>query len=192
MTVVDIILKDVCKSFEGKVVLKNYSAVFKEGRITGIMAPSGYGKTTLLRLLMGLEIPDSGTIEGLWGKRKSAVFQEDRLCDNLTASANIRLVHPKLGQTEVYAAMKAVGLADVYEQPVREFSGGMRRRVAILRALLAEYDILFLDEPFQGLDQKTKEIVIEDTRRRCEGKTVLFVTHDATELEAMGAELAES
>lgn len=186
----DIILKDICKSFEGKVVLKDYSAVFKEGRITGIMAPSGYGKTTLLRLLMGLEIPDSGTIEGLDGRRKSAVFQEDRLCDNLSAAANIRLVNPKLDIGEVHAAMRAVGLEDVCEQPVREFSGGMRRRVAILRALLAEYDILFLDEPFKGLDQKTKEIVMEDTRRRCEGKTVLFVTHDAAELKAMGAEFA--
>ena len=56
-------------------------------------------------------------------------------------------------------------------------SGGMRRRVAILRALLAEYDLLFLDEPFKGLDQETKEIVMADTRRRCAGRTVLFVTH---------------
>ena len=63
----------------------------------------------------------------------------------------------------------------------------MRRRVAILRALLAEYDLLFLDEPFKGLDRETKEVVMADTRRRCDGRTVLFVTHDPTELEAMGA-----
>ena len=69
----------------------------------------------------------------------------------------------------------------------RELSGGMRRRVAILRALLAEYDLLFLDEPFKGLDQETKEIVMADTRRRCAGRTVLFVTHDPAELEALGA-----
>ena len=68
-----------------------------------------------------------------------------------------------------------------------QLSGGMRRRVAILRALLAEYGLLFLDEPFKGLDQETKEIVMADTRRRCAGRTVLFVTHDPAELEALGA-----
>lgn len=63
----------------------------------------------------------------------------------------------------------------------------MRRRVAILRALLADYDFLLLDEPFKGLDEKTKANVISDTRRRCNKRTVLMVTHDKDELSAMGA-----
>ena len=83
--------------------------------------------------------------------------------------------------------MAAVGLAGCLRQPARELSGGMRRRVAILRALLAEYDLLFLDEPFKGLDRETKETVMADTRRRCAGRAVLLVTHDAAELDAMGA-----
>ena len=183
----DIVIRGLSKAFDGKQVLRDFSAVLPAGQVTGLMAPSGAGKTTLLRILMGLEMPDRGTITGLQGLRLSAVFQEDRLCENLNLISNLRLVTPTLSQSATEEALTAVGLTDCLHQPVRELSGGMRRRVAILRALLAEYDLLFLDEPFKGLDRETKEVVMADTRRRCDGRTVLFVTHDPTELEAMGA-----
>ena len=183
----DIVIQGLSKAFDGKQVLRDFSAVLPEGQVTGLMAPSGAGKTTLLRILMGLETPDRGTITGLQGLRLSAVFQEDRLCENLNPVFNLRLVTPTLSQSAAEGALTAVGLTDCLHQPARELSGGMRRRVAILRALLAEYDLLFLDEPFKGLDRETKEVVMADTRRRCDGRTVLFVTHDPTELEAMGA-----
>ena len=157
-----VVLDKISKSFHGKEVLKNFSAVFPMGKTTCIMAPSGAGKTTLLHILMGLERQDSGQIHGLHTLRKSAVFQEDRLCDALTPVSNIRLVTPSLG--------------------------GMRRRVALLRALMANYDILFLDEPFKGLDEETKTATIYETRRRCQGCTVLLVTHDPTEINAMGVD----
>ena len=152
------------------------------------MAPSGAGKTTLLRILMGLEQADGGTVGGLEGLRLSAVFQEDRLCERLDPVANIRLVNPGLSRETVLRALEGVGLDGCAGQKAEELSGGMRRRVAILRALLAPYDLLLLDEPFRGLDRKTKALVMEDTRRRCEGRTVLLVTHDPTELSPMEAE----
>ena len=176
----DIVIRGLSKAFDGKQVLRDFSAVLPAGQITGLMAPSGAGKTTLLRILMGLETPDRGTITGLQGLRLSAVFQEDRLCENLNPVSNLRLVTPTLSQSAAEEALTAVGLTDCLHQPVRELSGGMRRRVAILRALLAEYDLLFLDEPFKGLDRETKDVVLADTRRRCDGRTVLFVTHDPT------------
>ena len=183
----DIVIEGLWKSFGEKMVLHDFSAVLPAGATTGLMAPSGAGKTTLLRILMGLERPDRGTISGLECLRLSAVFQEDRLCENLNPVSNLRLVTPSLRREQAEEALRTVGLSDCMEQPARELSGGMRRRVAILRALLAEYDLLFLDEPFKGLDRETKEVVMADTRRRCDGRTVLFVTHDPTELEAMGA-----
>lgn len=183
----DIVLENVSKAFDGRTVLSGFSATLPAGAVTAIMAPSGGGKTTLLRLLMGLERPDSGSIKGLENVRRSAVFQEDRLCDNLTPVANIRLVHPALTRQEVEQAMEEVGLRDCAGQPARELSGGMRRRVAILRALLAPYDVLFLDEPFKGLDVETKRRVMEDVRRRSAGKTVVLVTHDESEVAALGA-----
>lgn len=182
----DIVIQDLCKAFNEKQVLHNFSAVLPPGKTTGLMAASGAGKTTLLRILMGLEAADCGSISGLENLRLSAVFQEDRLCENLNPIANLCLVTPSLKKAEAESALRTVGLIDCLNQPVRELSGGMRRRVVILRALLAEYDLLLLDEPFKGLDQETKKIVMEDTRRRCLGKTVLLVTHDQTELKALG------
>ena len=182
----DIVMHALCKSFGEKSVLRDVSGTLTAGCITGLMAPSGAGKTTLLRILMGLEQADSGRIDGLDGLRLSAVFQEDRLCDQLDGVSNLRLVTPSLSRAEARNALEAVGLADCIGQPTRELSGGQRRRVAILRGLLADYDLLILDEPFKGLDRETKQLVIEDTQRRCMGKTVLLVTHDPTELDALG------
>jgi len=183
----DIILDRISKSFDGKKVLQDFSATFPAGKVSCIMAPSGGGKTTLLRILMGFETPDSGQIKGLNGLKKSAVFQEDRLCAHLSPIANIRLITPLLARADVMKAMTTVGLQGCEDQPVHELSGGMRRRVAILRALLCDYDILLLDEPFKGLDMETKSRVMQDTARRSAGRTVLLVTHDATEAEAMYA-----
>lgn len=189
-------ISHLSKSYGDHTVFEDFSAVFQKGQTTCMMAPSGAGKTTLLRILAGLEKADSGQIEGLEGLRISMVFQEDRLCENLSASANIRLVRGKkpLGrdkklEAKISKAMAAVGLGGCEDQPVREFSGGMRQRTALLRALYSEWDVLFLDEPFKGLDEETKELVIEYTKKQCFGKTVIFVTHDRSEAGKMGGRL---
>ena len=146
----------LCKAFGGKTVLQDFSCELEEGRVTALMAPSGAGKTTLLRILLGLETADSGEITGLSGKRLAAVFQEDRLLDFMTPVDNIRLPEPKLERAVILREMAAMGLTGCENQPVRELSGGMRRRVAILRALLCGADVIALDEPFKGLDEATR------------------------------------
>ena len=181
-----IIIKNLSKSYGTLTVLKNVDLTLDRYKTYCLMSPSGTGKTTLFRILMGLERADSGRIDGLNGLCISAVFQEDRLCNQLDGVSNLRLVTPALGRAEAANAMKAVGLSDCIGQPIRELSGGQRRRVAILRGLLADYDFLILDEPFRGLDRETKRLVMEDTRRRCMERTVLLVTHDAAELEVLG------
>ena len=136
----EIAVKHLCKSFGGRTVLRDLTFTAGPG-ITAVMAPSGTGKTTLLRILLGLERPDSGTVEGLAGKRLTAVFQEDRLLEHLSADGNLRFV---LGRAYDPAAARALldrlGLPDTGPQPVREFSGGMKRRLALARALLAPFD----------------------------------------------------
>ena len=186
-----IYVKNVSKSFGSKKVLQNLNLTIEPGKISCIMAPSGAGKTTLLRILMGLEEADSGCITGLEGKRFSAVFQEERLCEYMTAVENIRLVTPGLDAGSVVQEMDRLGLGDCCAQPVSQLSGGMRRRVSILRALLAEYDILCLDEPFKGLDDARKEQVLAYVKQKAAGKTVLFVTHDEQEALALGATVIE-
>ena len=184
-----IAIDKLCKAFGGKTVLQDFSCELEEGRVTALMAPSGAGKTTLLRILLGLETADSGEITGLSGKRLAAVFQEDRLLDFMTPVDNIRLPEPKLERAMILREMATMGLTGCENQPVRELSGGMRRRVAILRALLCGADVIALDEPFKGLDEATRARVIAETRRLCRGKTVLLVTHEAAEAERMGAKI---
>lgn len=181
-------VEDLRKSYGGTAVLQGVSFTAEIG-LTRVTGSSGIGKTTLLRILLGLETADSGEITGLSGKRLAAVFQEDRLLDFMTPVDNIRLPEPKLERAVILREMAAMGLTGCENQPVRELSGGMRRRVAILRALLCGADVIALDEPFKGLDEATRARVIDETKRLCRGKTVLMVTHEAAEAERMGAKI---
>ena len=167
-------------------VLEALSMTLPSGETSCIMGPSGCGKTTLLRILMGLEKADGGVIEGI-PEKKSAVFQEDRLCDDLSGKTNIRLVCPKKDPSLIEEGMENLGLGESMDRPVREYSGGMRQRTAILRALFADWDILFLDEPLKGLDEKIKKVTAEYIRSRTRGKTVLCVTHDPGDVDLLGA-----
>lgn len=181
----EIRLDGVTKRFGDNTVLENYSRTFPAGETTVIMGASGCGKTTLLMLVSGLLPPDSGRIASTPDAVYSAVFQEDRLCENLTAAANIRLVTGGgRSSGEIAEALTAVGLPDCADKPVRELSGGMKRRVALVRALLADSSVLLLDEPFKGLDKATREQVVGWCRQRMKGKTAILVTHDEADHEA--------
>ena len=178
----EITVKHLYKSFGDKAVLRDVSFTAGPG-ITAVMAPSGAGKTTLLRILLGLERPDGGSVEGLAGKRLSAVFQEDRLLEHLSAVENLRFV---LGRSHDPAAAREMlarlGLPDTGEQRVRAFSGGMKRRLALARALLAPFDALLLDEPFTGLDRENRDRALACIRETAGDRPVLLVTHDPADV----------
>lgn len=185
----DVVITGLSKRFGKKQVLTGYDACFPAGRTTVVMGPSGCGKTTLLQILMGLLHPDRGHISGL-PSRKSAVFQEDRLCEDFSALANVRMACGKaVPEATMVSHLEHVGLAGSLNQPVRELSGGMRRRVAIVRAMLAPSDIVFLDEPFKGLDEGTRNLVMAYVSAQTEGKTVIAVTHSPEEAAALGGYL---
>ena len=158
-----------------------------------LWAPSGWGKTTLLRILMGLEMPTSGTVQGV-GK-VSAVFQEDRLCPQLTAVENVALVLP--GSTDQYKKQiekdfQQLGLdGAALSLPARKLSGGQKRRAALLRALWAESNTLLLDEPFTGMDPETMKKAAALLKARCQDRNVLLATHDREAIEALGWEVIE-
>lgn len=180
---------NLCKAFDGKPVIRDFSFRFENGGRYCLSGPSGSGKTTLLNLLMGLLKPDGGIVRAPRGLRMSVVFQEDRLLENLTAYGNAALVS-RAPQAEVEALLNAMGVEPgSLTQPVGEYSGGMKRRVALCRALMASYDILLLDEPYKGLDADTRERVMRIVCERTRGKTVILVTHDP--LEAAGYEVIE-
>ena len=181
-------VKNLCKAYHGRPVLKNVSFAAEVG-ITALWAPSGAGKTTLLRLLLGLEKPDSGQLVGT-DIRWSAVFQEDRLLEGLDAGGNLRFVLGAAYDTEAVEAMlEELSLADVGTKPVRDWSGGMKRRLALARALLAPSDAIALDEPFTGMDGDNRQRAIGAIRRAAETKPMLLVTHDRDDLAALDARI---
>ena len=181
---------DIHKAFGENIVLDGFSHEFSEGKVTAVLGRSGCGKSTLLSILMGLQKPDSGEVILPENCRISAVFQENRLCENLTASANIRIVTGKrYSRAQIASELSAVGLSGCEEKPVRTLSGGMKRRTALLRALLAEYDVLYLDEPFKGLDSDTKRVVLDHCKEKIIGKTVVLVTHDEDECNFLADEI---
>ncbi len=173
------------KSYGENQVLSGFSCKFQENQINGIMAPSGRGKTTLLKIIMGLETFDDGEIVGIYDKKISVVFQEDRLVENLSVLTNIAMVSEK-SKEEIHHAIAEIGLCGYQKEKVSTLSGGMKRRVAILRALLAEGEILLLDEPFKGLDDNTKGKVIQIVKKHIQNRTTILVTHIKKEGEDLG------
>ena len=163
--------------------------ITQEGRLchTLIVSPPGCGKTTLLRILMGLEMPDAGTVDGLSNRQIAAVFQEDRLCPQLDAAGNIRLVNPLCSDAELRQELLTLLPAESLAKPAASFSGGMRRRVSLLRAMQSRGEVLLFDEPFNGLDEQIRQEAIRYVQKRRNNRTLLFTTHHMEEARALKA-----
>ena len=181
-------IKNLCKAYGDLPVLENVSFTAGVG-VTALWGPSGVGKTTLLRILLGLEKPDSGELMGM-AVRWSAVFQEDRLLEGLDALGNLRFaLGTDYEEAKAAAMLTALGLTWETGKPVGAWSGGMKRRLALARALLAPSEAIALDEPFTGLDDENRQRAIRAIRRVAETKLVLLVTHDREDLTALDARI---
>ena len=167
------LFRDLCLTVDGPAVL---------------WAPSGWGKTTLLRILMGLDTPTAGRVRGVG--RAAAVFQEDRLCPQLTALQNVTLVLPgseKQYKEQIGTDFQQLGMdTAALALPVARLSGGQKRRTALLRALWAPSDTLLLDEPFTGMDPDTLAAAAALLRTRCGTEPVLLATHDREAIRLLG------
>lgn len=185
----NILFEKVSKRFGEKTVFSDLSLQISIGALTVVMGPSGCGKTTLLNLMMGLTEPDNGEIMGV-PLKKAAVFQEDRLCETFSAVANVRMVcAPSVDDSVIKSHLTQLGLSERLAVPVKNLSGGMRRRVAIVRAMLADADIILMDEPFKGLDEKLKLETMDYVKQYRNRRTLIIVTHDRDESDYMDGEL---
>lgn len=179
---------NVTFSYASREVLKDFSLSIEEGERICLFAPSGYGKTTLLRLIMGLEQSDKGEITGLDGKKISVAFQEDRLLPHKTVKENITLFGDSHGADEI---LEKIGLSSAATMYPSQCSGGMARRAAIARAINRDADIYILDEPFNGIDKENIALTAEAIMSATRGKTFIMVSHDTAEAELLDAKVID-
>ena len=179
-----IVLNNITVKFGEKTVLENLNVSFDEGKKYAIMGPSGCGKTTILNVISGLIKVKSGSVQDTQKNKISYVFQEPRLYDwmNVTENVSIASSLPKKKADErAREILTSLGLEDSLDLFPAELSGGMKQRVSIARAIAYDPDILLIDEPFKALDEDMKKSVAEYLFSVMEDKTVIMVTHDASD-----------
>ena len=181
-------------NLEGETLaLSHLSFSMSKGEFVSIVGPSGCGKSTLLSLISGLLKPEQGSVE-LHGKMMGYMLQKDHLLEwrsiykNIILGLEIRhLLTPETKQ-KVQDYLEQYGLADFSAAKPSELSGGMRQRVALIRTLILEPDLLLLDEPFSALDYQTRLNVADDIGQiiRKEKRSAILVTHDLSEAISLG------
>jgi phospholipid/cholesterol/gamma-HCH transport system ATP-binding protein len=202
------VIRDLHYSRGHRKIFDGLNVAIPRGRVTAIMGPSGTGKTTLLRLMTGQILPDSGhvLIDGLdvpklkrrqlyeLRKRVGMLFQNGALLTDINVYENVAF--PLREHTElperlirhiVLTKLHAVGLRGAWQLMPSELSGGMARRVALARAIVMDPDIIFYDEPFVGLDPISMGVIVRLIRRMNDalGLTSVVVSHDVEEISSI-------
>ena len=167
------VLEGVSKRYGDRQVLEQFSAAYLPGQIYYLTSPSGSGKTTLLRLIAGLVKPDAGEIRRTG--ECSMLFQEDRLGETCSAVKNVELVTGDAAAAR--RALRQVLGEEELDRPCAELSGGMKRRVALVRAMEAQAGIVLLDEPYTGMDAGTRERAEAYIRLRQRERVIVIATH---------------
>ena len=181
-------------NLEGETLaLSHLSFSMSQGEFISIVGPSGCGKSTLLSLISGLLKPEQGSVE-LHGKMMGYMLQKDHLLEwrsiykNIILGLEIRHLLTSETKQKVQDYLEQYGLADFSAAKPSELSGGMRQRVALIRTLILEPDLLLLDEPFSALDYQTRLNVADDIGQiiRKEKRSAILVTHDLSEAISLG------
>ena len=184
-------IHNIQKAFGAKQVLTGVDYVLQDDSIYCLMGPSGMGKTTLLRILMDLENPDKGSVEGLGNHDIAVMFQENRLLEWMDAVDNVAVmrkgIRDKKLKQEIEENLNKILPADCLHQPVSQLSGGMKRRVALARAMNYPSNLIILDEPFTGLDRATKSDVIDYVLQMRGDRILLVATHGVEDAQMLGA-----
>lgn len=186
-------INNLWKAYGEEQVLKNFSLILQPGGHYCLMAPSGGGKTTLLGIINRTKKADAGTIEGVpeW---IGMVFQEDRLCESYDVITNIMLTTRTKGEIkearkEIVKKIEQEAMQILPEEcltkPVNELSGGMKRRCAVLRAMLSDSPFIIMDEPFTGLDEENRKKTAAYIIEKLHGRTLLVTTHREEDVELL-------
>lgn len=179
-------IQNLTIKYNDNIVLEDFSYDFYEG-IYAVTGPSGIGKTSLAHAVAGI-IPYTGKIISVPGLRQSVVFQDNRLLEGLSVIKNL-CIPSGCTKEQAIKAINDTGLAGSHDTPVYRLSGGMKRRVAILRAILTPSDVIIMDEPFTGLDKEIKMRVMQYIKENTSGKIMIMITHDMSEAEYFDSEI---
>lgn len=191
-------VEHLAKTFETKSVLDDVNLIFEAGKVTAIMGPSGQGKTTLARIIAGLEKADSGkvfigTLEARDGSRTGRtafLFQEDRLMPWLNIYDNIAIGGGDMERIKELAEQLEIG-TELWKLPA-ELSGGQRHRAALARTFAADSPLMILDEPFRGLDAALKDRIIDRLwQGETVARTVILITHSAEDAGTLADKILE-
>ena len=183
-----IIVENISKNYGEKVVLRDVSFTVPEGGTLVLTGESGSGKTTLLRILLGLEIASEGLVrfEPAAPRSFGAVFQEDRLAETCTALENVRMIlrntSSRPSDGEIRNALLELLPEESLALPAAKFSGGMKRRLAVVRAMLSDGEVLLMDEPLTGLDEENRMKVLRFIAAHQNGRPLIFTAHDMEDL----------
>ncbi|PLY07966.1 MAG: nitrate ABC transporter ATP-binding protein [Arcobacter sp.] len=170
------------KFFKEELILKDIDITLKKGEFLSIIGPSGCGKTTLLNTIASLDDDYLGALEGDFSNI-SFMFQDHRLIPWLSVKENLLLVSKTKDMKEIENLMKLIGLENILEEFPNKLSGGMARRVSLIRAFINRPKLILLDEPFISLDYPTSMSLQKDFLSFCRefNPTVILVTHDISE-----------
>ena len=193
-----ILIQNLCKKFEDKVLFDNYNCTIQDGEFVVFCGESGCGKTTLLNMIGCLEKPDSGSIiidktdiwktknkKGLFALKYGFLFQNFALLEGKTVSKNLEIIQKKLRtEISVEEALTTVGLINKIDTKVYKLSGGEQQRLALARLILKKCDIILADEPTGSLDEENADAVMDILHfLNQKGKTIILVTHSRKIIE---------
>ena len=190
-----ITLQNLNKSYGEQKVINGLNATFTSSAPTLLMGENGKGKTTLLRILMQLETADSGVIDAEGVESISAVFQENCLCEQVSAVKNLQIACPNGTDVSLLEShIEQVGItAEDMHKPVAMLSGGQKRRVAIARCVATSTSqtacAIFMDEPFTNIDAKSKPAIIEYVKKYTKNNLLIITTHSVSEANALGGNI---
>lgn len=185
-------INDLSKSFGDKIIFEKFSTGFPDHGIFALMGKSGVGKTTLLRLIAGLDKKFDGEIIGGGAKNTSFAFQEYRLFPTLSALENVVFANHHFmtlcAEREAKSMLMRLGFTkDELNLFPSELSGGMKQRVSLARAILRKAPILLLDEPTKELNDELSKKVLDILLEESESRLVIFITHNKSDADYTGA-----
>lgn len=189
-------LKNVTKEFDKVEIIKNISLEFETGKIHGLYGRNGSGKSVLMKLICGFLIPTKGKVlingkdfnaKNEYPDNLRAVIEKPSFFPELTGFENLKLlakIQNKINDEEIIKALDLVNLIDEKDKKYSKYSLGMKQKLAIAQAIMEDPSILILDEPFNGIEEKSVEKITKFLKEEAKnGKTIIFSTHIKEDLE---------